>query len=489
MFTKIKNIFKKKSEAPPVVERVIRVDRSSFDRKPTINVDVISQKVFQRPLPKSAVTGFAMDGIGGGSLSSGFLQLTIPEIQLEWFASQSFIGYQMAVMLSQNWLISKCCLMPARDAVRNDYDITVNDGTEVDAEILEQIRKLDVKYRINHNLVQFIQMGRIFGIRIAMFVVDSKDKEYYEKPFNIDGVLPGSYRGISQIDPYWMSALLDGVAAGDPTAIDFYEPTWWQISGKRIHKSHLVIFKTEEVPDILKPTYFYGGIPIPQKIYSRVYAAERIADEAPMLALTKRTVTVKTDVAQALADEVNFNEKAAAMSALQNNFATRYIGLDDELTQTDTSLADLDEVIMTQYQLVAAAANVPATKLLGTQPKGFNSTGEFEEASYHEELESIQAHGLTPLLDRHHLLLIRSEISPEFGISPFGVKVQWKPLDAMTTKEEAEINALKAQTGSTLMNSGAIDGEDERQRIINDPVSGYSGLEEKEILADPVDGD
>ena len=30
---------------------------------------------------------------------------------------------------------------------------------------------------------------------------------------------------------------------------------------------------------------------------------------------------------------------------------------------------------MTQYQLAASVANVPATKLLGTQPKGFNATG------------------------------------------------------------------------------------------------------------------
>src|SRR5439155_9441117 len=113
-------------------------------------------------------------------INPGFLHLTVPEMQLEWYASQSFIGYQMAALISQNWLISKCCLMPARDAVRNDYEITVNDGTEIDSEVLEEIRKFDVKYRLNHNLVQFIQMGRIFGIRIAMFVVDSDDKEYYE---------------------------------------------------------------------------------------------------------------------------------------------------------------------------------------------------------------------------------------------------------------------------------------------------------------------
>ena len=72
---------------------------------------------------------------------------------------------------------------------------------------------------------------------------------------------------------------------------------------------------------------------------------------------------------------------------------------------------------MTQYQLVAAAAGVPATKLLGTSPKGFNATGEFEESSYGEELESIQQHDLSPLVNRHHLLLIRSHVTKKFKIN------------------------------------------------------------------------
>ena len=163
------------------------------------------------------------------------------------------------------------------------------------------------------------------------------------------------------------------------------------------------------------------------------------------------------------------------------------------MQQFDTSLTDLDAVIMTQYQLVAAAANVPAVKLLGTSPKGFNTTGEFEEANYHEELESIQTHDLTPLIERHHLLLIRSEIAPKFNIAPFDTTVVWNSLDAMTAEEQAELNRKNAETGRILQESGAIDGADERQRIINDPDSGYTGLiddtPDMEILNDPEGGD
>ncbi len=403
----------------------------------------------------------------------------IPEPQVLWYANQTFIGYQLCAMLAQQWLISKACLMPAKDATRNGYEITVNDGTDVAPEVLDYIRKQDNTYRLNHNLIQFVQMGRIFGIRVAMFIIESDDPDYYKNPFNPDGVLPGSYKGISQVDPYWMVPQLDVESSGNPASINFYEPTWWIINGKPIHRTHLIIYKTEEVADILKPSYIWGGVPIPQKIAERVYAAEITANEAPKLALTKRTDVLNIDLTESGAQPCGLVNRIQQWVFNRDNYGIKTLGLDETMTQFDTSLTDLDAVIMTQYQIVAAACNVPAVKLMGTTPKGFNSTGEFEEANYHEELESIQTHDLSPLIERHHLLLIRSEVAPKFGIEPFTTAVTWNQLDAMTAKEQVEVNKWKAEAGRYLLESGAISPTDERQRLIADKNSGYSGLREE----------
>ncbi len=414
----------------------------------------------------------------------------LPEAQVLWYANQSFIGYQLCSLLAQQWLISKCCLMPAKDATRNGYEITVNDGeTDVDPEVLDYIREADVRFQLNKNLIQFVQMGRVFGIRHAMFIVESEDPEYYLKPFNPDGITPGSYKGISQVDPYWITPQLDAEAAGNPASIYFYEPTWWVINGRPVHRTHIVIFRTEEVSDILKPSYIFGGVPIPQKIAHRVYAAESTANEAPMLAATKRTDVMKIDLAQAAANPTGIIARLNQFVFNRNNYGLKTIGLDDDYQQHDISLADLDAVIMTQYQLVAAAANVPATKLLGTQPKGFNTTGEFEEANYHEELESLQRHDLTPLIERHHLLLIRSEVAPRFNMEPFHTTITWNSLDAMTAEELAVVNKIKAETGAVLIASGAIAPEDERERLMLEVESGYNGMIDQDIDLDVVRND
>lgn len=92
-------------------------------------------------------------------------------------------------------------------------------------------------------------------------------------------------------------------------------------------------------------------------------------------------------------------------------------------------------------------------------------------------LESIQQHDLSPLVNRHHLLLIRSHVAPKFKIDPFNTEAAWLPLDTPTAEEQADINLKKAQTDDALVQAGAIDGTDIRGRLINDRDSGYNGIE------------
>ncbi len=485
MLQKILNYFGYIKKPETEIEPEIKNFPLQFDTDYIDDIDDITKKLdeawaynFQKInhiMTKDHIVGAAMDNqVNIKAQWQG--NLAVSQLQSLYYASNTFIGYQMCALISQNWLVTKACIMPAKDATRHGYEITVNDGKEVDPCVLDEIRKLDIQYQINQNCVEFVYQGRVFGIRVALFIVESDDPDYYRNPFNLDGVTEGSYKGISQIDPYWITPQLDTESSGNPASMHFLTPTWWTINGKLVHRTHLRIFITEQVPDILKPTYIYGGIPITQKIFNRVYAAEKTANEAPILAMTKRTDVINTDVTQAVSNPSSFISRLKNFTTMRDNYGVKILGEKETMNRFDTSLTDLDAVIMTQYQLVAAASNVPATKLMGTSPKGFNATGEFEESSYHEELESIQAHDLTPLIEHHHQLLIKSEICPKFGIDFFETSIVWNSVDAMTAKEKAEVNKLEADTGLVLIQSGAIDSIDERERIVNNPQSGYNGL-------------
>ena len=493
-------MFGKKKQAPVAVvdqeEESKRPSNGFFSTDISLKMDTVEAKqwIMDRAFPvipkhaESVVSvatdgvettnAVAMDSAGSGyGLKNAFsISHNIPENLFSWYVSQSFIGYQACAIISQHWLVNKACLVPAQDAARKGYELTVNDGKETDKDAIDKIRQLDKKYKIKKNLVQLEQFRRVFGIRIAYFQVESNDVNYYEKPFNIDGVRKGSYKGIVQVDPYWITPELDMQASGNPASQSFYEPTWWVVNGKRMHRSHLVVVHYAEVPDVLKPTYQYGGLPLTQLIWERVYAAERTANEAPQLAMTKRTTGLYIDMEAAAANPESLEEKLSLWARFRDNFGIKTLGQNEKMEQFDTSLTDLDTVIMTQYQIVAGISNVPVTKLMGTTPKGFNASGDYEIDSYNESLESIQDDCYNKLLERHYELLLKSE-----GLN-FSVDIVWNPLKVLDEKEEAEVQETKSRTAQNYQTTGAIDGFDIRSKVAEDPKSGFTG-----IVVDDVD--
>jgi hypothetical protein len=397
---------------------------------------------------------------------------------MPWYMKQGFIGYQNAAFVAQHWLIYKACATPVDDAIRNGYEITTADGEDLDEDVLAVLKKADRKAGIMGELRNFGTKGRIFGVRIAMFLVESEDPQYYEKPFNPDGVKPGTYKGISQVDPYWCAPILDLGGAGVPSSKHFYEPAWWLIGSRRVHRSHLVIFRYADPPDVLKPLYLFGGIPLPQMIMERVFCAERTANEAPALALSKRTTVWLTNMAAVMADSQAAQEKIQTWIAFRDNFGVKLGDKDgDQMEQFDTPLADFDQLIMTQYGLVAATAGTPICKMLGTTPGGFAATGDYEEASYHELLESMEERDFTPFLVRHHELVMLSEVIPKFpDMKDTEIIVKWHELDALTHVEQSTVNLNKAQTDTTLIAGGGLLPQDSRRRVAADKDSGYHGI-------------
>ena len=425
----------------------------------------------------------------------------IPEAVGSWYSAQSFIGYQYSAILAQHWLIDKACSMPAKDAIRQGYEVdcelpdTDDEEEQKDAllqaeKAIDLIGKIDRRMGINKSLREFIQFGRVYGVRVALFVVESTNPEYYKLPFNIDGVKPGTYKGISQIDPQWILPQLAESNINDPMSMGFYEPEFYMVREQMIHRSHLCVYIPYPVVDFLKATYQFGGISVPQRIYERVYASERTANEAPILAMTKRLNTFQASDG---ADLVQVRENVALMAEMRDNQGWIVSGPGEVVGALDTSLADMDALIMTQFQLDAAICEVPATKLLGTSPKGFGASGEYEEASYRETLEGIQQDVL-PMLERHHELVMKSEVAPKLGIDPLMVTVQWAALDSPTAAEYAAIQLQKAQAAQIYVQLQAIDGMDVRRQLQQDKDSDYFGLadieEEPDLdpLSDPLEG-
>lgn len=426
------------------------------------------------PKPASGKPVAAMDSAVSAVSQYGSVNQSV----MAYFAaSSSFIGYHAMATMAQHWLIDAGCGMKGEEATRKGWELSAPDGSEVTPEQLKRLSDIDKRMRVRDNMAEAAKFNNVFGIRHILFLVDGID---YEKPFNPDSVKTGSYRGMSQIDPYWLVPELNDDDLRDPTRQSFYEPTFWSVNGQRIHRSHFVILKGEEVADVLKPSYRYGGLSTVQRVYERAYAAERTANEGPQLALTKRTTVRKTNLAEAMANKGRFIKALKAMVDFRDNYAVNVIDTKEEMQQFDTTLTDLDAVIMTQFQLVCSIFHIPATKLLGTSPKGF-STGDTDNDMYIEDLESLQGNEFERILNAHYERLTRSVLG-----APAAIDVAWPPLKVMSDTERSAANLSNAQADALLYDKGAIDSKDIRDRLAADKDSGYTGLEP---FAEPDDID
>ena len=408
---------------------------------------------------------FGMDGVANAVIYT-------------FFAKHGFIGWQLCSMLSQHWLINRACRLPNEDALAPGWKLDWQNGNGSEEESEEKEKKAELlkecveiankKFHVAEKALRFGINRSIYGQALAYFVIDGQDPS---TPLNIDGIKPGSFKGINVVEPYW--AFPDWKTDSmNPGSLNFYRPDFYTIGGQRIHRSRLVVKPFVEVPDVLKPSYYFGGIPLTQMIYERVYAAEKTANEVPELALTKRMLVVDANMADFVANPDVMAAKMNLLAKFRNNNGVFFKDRPDQVTQVDTNLSDLDANVWTQYQLVASVSSLPADRLLCTSPKGFQSTGEYEERTYAQTLKSsYQEFAFREFLEKAHAIVMKSEL----GVSdPF--VLNFNPIDTPTEAEKAQTLLTKASRDAALVNAGIISPEEARGALIADKESGYGDI-------------
>ena len=391
--------------------------------------------------------------------------------------NQTFIGWQNCAVLRQNAFIDKACSIPPEDAMSNGYELAYGEEDNgIDQKDLQDIEnRSQTEYGLKDVCVRASINKRVFG---QALVIPTFSKEVnMDNPFSLDSIPEGSYTGMSIVDPYWITYDMDSDSISNPASKYFYVPTWYRIAGggatKSIHRSWVIkLFKP--VPDILKPMYFFGGVPLTQQIYEAVYAYEKALNEAIQLLLTKRSFVADANMDEYLMNPGEVERILEATSLLHDNYGIWAKNPGTEIKQMDTTLTGIDEVIASLFQRISSIADMPVTKLLRTQPKGFNSDGTNENKDYNQFLVRIQQQEFLPIINYHNKLMMWSERRKEIPLI-----VNFNPLDNPDELTKAKIREIDSLTAMHRIASGITDREEERKRLIDDPHSGFSTLDQE----------
>ena len=342
--------------------------------------------------------------------------MTLVQHAFEWGQSpiiNGFIGYPALSGLAQDGLISAGVEVVANDMTREWIELTRD--TEIDADGDGDVdnddakatdkRKKDLeaamrKFKVRELVHRAAVCTRYNGGCLVFIDTGETSPDELRKPLDLTGkgmeMAQGKLRGFTVVEPINLSPGIYNSAY--PLRKDYMEPEYWYVLGTQVHSSRFIKFTSGNVPDLCKPMYNFFGVPPAQVWYDYVIHFRRNRTSASRLFEKQSHLVVKT----MMKDMLN---NAAAATALENRL--RYIAQtrsndgifgidkeDEDLVLVECSLAGIAEVPRQALEFVSAIMRIPAVKLMGISPSGFNATGQSDIVNYNDHVRTEQEHVL-----------------------------------------------------------------------------------------------
>lgn len=326
------------------------------------------------------------------------------------------------------------------------------------------------KFRRATELDGFMGRGQIY-----IDIKDQNDDDTRKLPLvvNEKTIHEGDLLALTVVEPMWTTPY--SYNSSDPTREDFFVPRSWFVMGKRIDASRLLTFISRPVPDMLKPSYNFGGIAMSQLVEVTVNKWLRTRDAVNDLVHNFSIIALKTNMSEVISGGPGDNvmNRAQLFMQMRDNQGLWLMDKDaEELDQIAVPLGTLDHLQAQAQEHMAAPAHIPLVKLFGITPSGLNASSEGEIAVFYDyisaEQEALYSKHLTTILQIIQLHLYGT-IDPSIGFD-------FVPLADPDSEALARIRKSDADAGVAYINAGVVGPDEERERLADSPDSGYNNL-------------
>jgi phage-related protein (TIGR01555 family) len=408
---------------------------------------------------------FALDSAAQGSM-------------YEWLNSSAYCGMAFP---GYTYL----CELQQRSEYRAPVETIANELTRcwvqfkgADEEKLKELTTAFEKFAVREcfRLAAIHDGGQGRG-QIFIDIKGQDSPEAKARPLKIakETIKKGSLIGFKNIEPIWSTPY--AYNSNDPTAPDFYRPEKWYVMGSPVHADRLLTFIARPVPDILKPSYNFGGLSLTQLIQPYVTRWLKTVDSVNRLISNFSMTYLKTDMEGTLAGDGSANQSLIArlrtFTAIKDNRGVGAIDKDSEdFAQINTPLSGLSELQAQAQEHMAAPTHIPLVFLTGITPSGLNASSEGEIKVFYNWISGEQENffeGNLRVVFELIQLHLWGDIDPD-------ISFEWVPLDSPTDKELSEMRKADADAGVAYVGAGVVSPEEERERLRNDPDSGYTHI-------------
>lgn len=403
----------------------------------------------------------------------------------EAYAGMGFIGYPYLAELAQRPEYRKMSAVIADEMTRKWIKLETK-GEEDKQERLEAIEKAMRRYRLRSKFREAALQDGLFGhSQIYIDVKTPSGTQAWASPEELQAILvrspakikKGTLAGFKVIEPVWTTPYLYN--SDNPMKADFYKPTSWFVLGRQVHSSRLLEFASREVPDLLKPTYNFGGMSMTQLAIPYVNNWLQTREAVARLIDGFSVPLFSTNMASVLSSEPG-DDVFARVDLFNRMRKNRGAWAVDKETEDfrfeNVPLSGLDALQNQSLEQLSVVSGIPLVKLLGITPSGLNATADGEIRVFYDDIlskqESLFRDPLQACLDVIQL--------SEFGEVDPDITFSFVPLWQLSEKELAEVRKLDADTDAVLVEVGAVSPQEVRSRVAADETNGYHSL----VLAD-----
>lgn len=453
-------------------------------RSPFVGIPEAPPGVRGTPTPKGMAMDDAISCAPGGEWGAWAQQGV-------WGEGLFFPGYPYLAELMQRAEYRNIIGTIAEEMTRKWIKLKATSTTKGGADKTDKIRRIDAamkNFALRDVFNRAVELDGGFGM--GMIYIDtgfSDNPEELASPLVMDKgkIGKGDLKGFVVIDPTWVSP--DSYNSINPLLDDFMVPSTWWIMGKRVHASRLLIIRSREVPDILKPAYNFGGLSLSQMAKPYVDNWLRTRQSVSDLLHSFTVFVLKTVLNSYLADATQLMKRLAAFVLGRDNKGLMMVDKEtEELENVSAPIAGLDKLQAQAQEQMASVTKEPLVKAFGMTPSGLNSTSDGEIRVWYDHVHAEQEKTLGAQVTTALQVIQLSEL----GVIDPEIEFEFVQLWELDAAGQAAVEKQKADTDAVYIENSVISNEEVRTRLAGDPESPYHGLEgPAPEIPEPADGD
>ncbi len=296
--------------------------------------------------------------------------------------------------------------------------------------------------------------ARLYGTAFIIMAVD--DGQTPDKPLNLNRIKKGGLQHIKVIDRHRM--FHQGTIITDPFnpnfgLPEFYTPTETSI---RIHHSRVLRFDGVMLPFDLFRRNNYNGNSILDRIYESILNFNTAVNSAAsMIYETNVDIIQMKNLMQHLQTaegETLVRKRITLMNQLKSFNNALILDSEENFQTKNNTFAGLPDLIDRFSQILSAAGDVPATRLLGSSASGLNATGEGDLKNYYDNVSSMQEKDYKPKLDYFdHIMAASLGMGFESDLS-----YEFNSLFQLSDTEQSTIDLQNAQRDTIYLDQTVV---------------------------------